>query len=95
MNMIIYGNGSAGNHGCEAITRGTVALLGKENNYIVQSLQPADDIRYGLGELAQIRPVISPIKKDLRFLRAYLKLKATGVYTDMDGLVRFGRVAAG
>lgn len=86
MNCVVYGNGSAGNHGCEAITRGTVALLGKENNYIVQSLQPADDLRYGLGELAQIRPAISPIKKDLRFLRAYLKMKATGVYTDMDGL---------
>lgn len=86
MNIVIYGNGSAGNHGCEAITRGTVALLGKENNYIVQSLRPDDDIRYGLQELAQIRPALSPVKKDMRFLAAYLKMKATKVYTDMDGL---------
>ena len=86
MDIILYGNGSAGNHGCEAITRGTVAVLGKENNYIVQSLQPEDDIRYGLDRLAQIRPARKPAKKDFRFLLAYAKLKTTGNYTDMDGL---------
>lgn len=86
MNIVLYGNGSAGNHGCEAITRGTIALLQKENNFIVQSLQPEDDIRYGLNELAEVRPAVSPVKKDLRFLLAYLKMKTTSAYTDMDGL---------
>lgn len=86
MNVVIYGNGSAGNHGCEAITRGTVALLGKENTYILQSLQPEDDTRYGLHNLAQICNAVGPSKKNLRFLWAYLKLKLTGDYTDMDGL---------
>ena len=86
MNVVIYGNGSAGNHGCEAITRGTVALLGKENTYILQSLQPEDDTRYGLHNLAHICNAVGPSKKNLRFLWAYLKLKLTGDYTDMDGL---------
>ncbi len=86
MNILLYGNGSSGNHGCEAIVRGTVAVLGKENHYIVQSAEPEDDIRYGLQELAQIRSAVSPIKKDLRFLAAYLKMKTAKVYTDMDGL---------
>lgn len=86
MNIVLYGNGSAGNHGCEAITRGTIALLQKENNFIVQSLQPEDDIRYGLNELAEIRPAVGQAKKNLRFLQAYLKLKTAGTYTDMDGL---------
>ena len=86
MNIVLYGNGSAGNHGCEAIVRGTVAVLGEENQYIVQSPQPEDDFRYGLQELAQIHPAVSPIKKDLRFLAAYLKMKTSKVYTDMDGL---------
>lgn len=86
MDVVIYGNGSAGNHGCEAITRGTIAVLGKENNYFVQSAQPEDDIRYGLQELAQIRPAVSPVKKDMRFLAAYLKMRMAKVYTDMDGL---------
>lgn len=86
MNIVLYGNGSAGNHGCEAIVRGTVAVLGKENTYILQSARPEDDIRYGLQELAQIRPAVNPVKKDLRFLAAYLKMKTAKVYTDMDGL---------
>lgn len=86
MNIVLYGNGSAGNHGCEAIVRGTVALLGDKNKYIVQSAEPQDDIKYGLGELADIRAAVHPVKKDLRFLMAYAKLKAAGVYTDMDGL---------
>jgi polysaccharide pyruvyl transferase WcaK-like protein len=86
MGIVIYSNGSAGNHGCEAITRGTIALLQKENNFIVQSLQPEDDIRYGLNELAEIRLAVGPVKKDLRFLRAYLKMKTASAYTDMDGL---------
>ena len=28
MKITMYGNGGAGNHGCEAISRGTVELLG-------------------------------------------------------------------
>ena len=86
MNIVLYGNGSDGNHGCEAIVRGTVAVLGKENTYTVQSAQTEDDIQYGLQELAQIRPAVIPVKKDLRFLTAYLKMKTAKVYTDMDGL---------
>ena len=89
MNFVIYGNGSAGNHGCEAITRGTVALLGKENTYILQSLQPEDDTRYGLHNLAQICNAVGPFKKNLRFLWTYLKLKLTGDYTEMDRIFLF------
>ena len=38
MEILLYGNGASGNHGCEAIVRGTTGLLGTENNsYIVLS----------------------------------------------------------
>ena len=74
MNYVIYGNGSAGNHGCEAIHRGTMALLGREHNYIIQSPGMEDDRRYGLGELASLWQAAAPPKRDLRFLSAYLKL---------------------
>ena len=30
MNITLYGNDASGNHGCEAIVRGAVALLGTE-----------------------------------------------------------------
>lgn len=86
MNIVIYGNGSAGNHGCEAITRGTIAVLGGAHKYVVQSAQPEDDIRCGLDRLTEIWPAVLPAKKDLRFAAAYLKMKMTGVYTAMDGL---------
>lgn len=92
MNIILYGNGSAENHGCEAIVRGTVAVLGKDNIYTVQSAQPEVDIRYGLWQLAEIHPAVSPVKKDLRFLAAYLKVKTAKVYTDMDGLGYVGGI---
>ena len=86
MNIVIYGNGSAGNHGCEAIIRGTVAVLGSENKYIVQSARINDDTRYGLDSIAEIWTASCPAKKDMRFATAYLKMKLTSVYTDMDGL---------
>lgn len=86
MNIVLYGNGSAGNHGCEAIHRGTMALLGGAHNYIIQSPGVEDDCRYGLGELARLWQAEQPVKRNLRFLLAYLKLKRTGDYTAMDGL---------
>ena len=86
MNVVIYGNGSAGNHGCEAIVRGTVEMLGNNNKYLIQSDTPADDIQYGLSDSAEIMPAVSKQPHDLQFLSAYAKLKLTGNYVDMDGL---------
>ena len=86
MNIIIYGNGSSGNHGCEAITRGTIELLGENNEYIVQSANVNDDNKYGLNNISTLWNSTSRIKKNLRFLVAYFKMKAFGIYTDMDGL---------
>ena len=86
MKLVIYGNGSAGNHGCEAIVRGTTALLGKNNGFIVHSAKPNDDILYGLNEIAEIRPATAKVKKNVRFLTAFAKMKMLKKYTDMDGL---------
>lgn len=87
MNLILYGNGSSGNHGCEAIVRGTIKLLGADaNTYRVQSENPREDRDYGLDILAHIEPAKSERKKDFRFAAAYAKLKLTRDYTDMDGL---------
>ena len=49
MNITLYGNGASGNHGCEAIVRGTVALLGAEkNSFRIQSAEPQEDKFYNL-----------------------------------------------
>lgn len=87
MRLVLYGNGSSGNHGCEAIVRGTVQLLGTDaNTFRVQSEAPQEDKCYGLDTLAEIFPAKTERKRNLRFLSAYAKLKLTGNYTDMDGL---------
>lgn len=85
MNIVLYGNGDSENHGCEAIARGTVALCGK-NEYTVLSAEAQTDDRYGLSSFATIMPAVSEQKRNLRFVKAYLKLKLKGDYTEMDGL---------
>ena len=86
MNFVIYGNGSSGNHGCEAITRGTIACIGANDQYFIQSANVQDDTQYGLGELAEIWSAVNTPKKDLRFLWSFLKMKLAREYTDLDGM---------
>lgn len=85
MNVLFYGNGGAGNHGCEAIVRGTVQILG-EATYTIISKNVAEDIQYGLDSISKIIPAKADRRRDFSFLKAYIKLKLTGNYTDMDGL---------
>lgn len=85
MKITMYGNGGAGNHGCEAISRGTVDLLGT-NEYRILSENCREDAQYGLDTCAALVPAKEAPKKDFGFLKAYAKLKLTGNYTDMDGL---------
>lgn len=85
MNVLFYGNGSCGNHGCEAIVRGTIQLLRKAS-YTVLSENVSDDIRYGLGNISKIIPAKEERRRNISFFKAYAKLKLTGNYTDMDGL---------
>lgn len=87
MRLVLYGNGSSGNHGCEAIVRGTVKRFRADGNtFRIQSENPQEDKHYGLDALADVFPAKGKRKKDIRFLSAYAKLKLTGNYTDMDGL---------
>ena len=85
MKITMYGNGGAGNHGCEAISRGTVELLGA-NEYRILSENCQEDAQYGLDICAALESAKETRKKDFGFLKAYAKLKLTGNYTDMDGL---------
>lgn len=85
MKITMYGNGGAGNHGCEAISRGTVELLGA-NEYRILSENCREDAQYGLDTCAALESAKETRKNDFGFLKAYAKLKLTGNYTDMDGL---------
>ena len=86
MRVLLYGNGSCGNHGCEAIYRGTINLLGRENQYTLYSSNIEDDKCNGLNLVASLMPARQRPIRDLRFLRAYLRLMAKGDYLELDGL---------
>ena len=85
MKIQLYGNGGAGNHGCEAIVRGTAALL-QEHTLQIQSVSVEQDKLYGLDQLAALEPACEPIRKNMAFVSAYLKMKFQKKYVDMDGL---------
>ena len=51
MKYVMFEHAGSGNHGCEAIVRTTVDMLGK-NEYYLQTLDPDDDRRYGIDKLA-------------------------------------------
>ncbi len=85
MNILLYGNGGAENHGCEAIVRGTAQML-NDSSIHVRSISEEQDCRYGLDQIAEITPATGPICKNMAFLIAYLKMKIQKNYVEMDGL---------
>ena len=86
MRILLYGNGGSGNHGCEAIVRGTVQLCGEQNEYIVMSAAPKEDYQYGLNQIATITPAKTEKKELLPFIKAYWRLKVKNDYVAMDAL---------
>lgn len=48
----LYGHGGSGNHGCEAIVRSTVGLLG--DNITLLSNHPEQDMSYGVNQICQV-----------------------------------------
>ena len=84
MKTILYGNGGCGNHGCEAIVRGTYELFKKP--LIISSENIDEDMRYGLEEFCDIYDAKAGSPGKLEFVKAYMKLKIMGDYTAMDGL---------
>ena len=91
--IILYGNGGSGNHGCEAIIRGTIELLGRNSNhYKIFSDSVEEDQKYGISDIADIVAAKQTPKKDLVFLKAYLKLKILGDYLDLDGIQYLAKI---
>lgn len=57
----IYANGSAGNHGCEALTRSLYKILSPLGKIKFYSLNCEEDYKYGLGNLTTIDSLISEV----------------------------------
>ena len=94
---ILYGHDGAGNHGCEALVRSTLRLLGtdKEHSVLISRL-PEEDRKYGLDTLCNIverESKAAPDKNSVAFLRAYWALKVKKNYELMDYLAE-GKAAS-
>lgn len=74
-NIVIYANGPAGNHGCEALTRSIHAILHADHNLKFASLDIAEDSHYGLDKMIDFLPLSNPIKKDWRYLQYLIAQK--------------------
>ena len=87
--ILMYCHGGSGNHGCEAIVRSTIDILGQQGNFkhYLISRAPVEDRQYGIDHLATIIPEFSPVKKGtLSFLRAYWNQKVFQSHEQMDTL---------
>lgn len=77
MRIGLYSYGGSGNHGCEALARSAMRLLG-EQEYTILSERPGDDIHYGLDASARIVPSQSEMPKGVGYLAYALKMKLKG-----------------
>lgn len=86
MSVLLYPHGGSGNHGCEAIVRSTVKLIGAET--VLASSDPEQDRRYGLDVCCRIVKAQQPVRKgSLHFLAAVLMSRLGGDDDALDRLV--------
>lgn len=75
MSIFLYSHGGSGNHGCEAIVRGTKEILSDEQ-MALYSFKKAEDEKYGLGQLVNLQDArISYGKMNIHRIVASLKIR--------------------
>lgn len=84
---IMYPHGGSGNHGCEAIVRTTMRLIGEENDFILFSDNTEEDKKYIDKIKFDIKSPKDDIKKkSLRYIVSALKYHLLNVYDSFDVL---------
>ena len=80
MKIALYAHGGSANHGCEALVRSTIQVLGQDaHHYCVLSEKPAEDLQYGLDGFADIYPTQTPVpSKGLNSLLFKVRTKLGG-----------------
>ena len=67
MRIGLYAHGGSGNHGCEALVRSSMKLLG-DHDYTLLSERPEEDVYYGLDKQLQILPTQKKLPSGLGYL---------------------------
>lgn len=86
MKILMYGHAGSKNHGCEAIVRSTMKILG-DHSYYLQSNHWQEDVDFGIDQL--VKPVFLNAKEVKRtsptglLLRARARLNRTYDYDDL------------
>lgn len=79
MNFFLYGHNGSGNHGCEAIVRGTYEILRQDDqklNITLATGNKMEDEKYKLNEIVKLVEEKNKIRKfSLPYIKAYLSLK--------------------
>ena len=82
--IFLYNHGGSENHGCEALVR-TVCELFKEEDIILYSEMPQQDLHYGIQQFADVKSaknVYSKLSPSL--IKAYYSLKKKNDYFSID-----------
>lgn len=82
--VFLYNHGGSENHGCEALVR-TVCELFKEENLILYSEMPQQDLHYGIQQFANVKSAKNAYSKlSPSFIKAYYSLKKKNDYFPLD-----------
>ncbi len=74
MSILLYPHSGSGNHGCEALVRSTVKIIGNRFPVCLQSKNPEQDRSYGIDSLCRIIKEESPINvRSFSYLKAHIK----------------------
>lgn len=86
MKYVMYPHGGSGNHGCEAIIRSSVKLIGKDVTLFSNKME--EDYKAGLQDLCELDVAEKPIKSgSLSHLFAIFRNKVLGRADAFDQLV--------
>lgn len=86
MKYVMYPHGGSGNHGCEAIVRSTVKLVGNETTLFTNKME--EDYKAGLQDLCKLDVAEKPIKSgSLSHLFAIFRNKVLGRADAFDRIV--------
>ncbi len=85
--IVFYSHSGSGNHGCEAIVRGTEKILGNIADMTLLSQAEEEEYKYGINKIVNVKKGKNEInKKSLSFFNAYLSLRLLKNTSKMDVL---------
>lgn len=85
--IFLYAHGGCANHGCEALVRSTIKIIGCDDITLISS-RPEEDKQYGIDKLCKIIKETNESfsKRSMSFLKAYAALKLKQDYLPMEKL---------